>query len=403
MQNAALWRWVLAVVTALFLSLALAVFLAGVPGWERALYDWFHRMTPVDAVPAFSTLTKLGTERFILLAGVAVLAMLPLRLLRRWWLWVAVVIAATWLEGVAKSMIGRPRPVSLRAGFPSGHTTLAAAFYFLLAYLAGTTFNRKRWHLAVWILAALTVTSVALSRVVLQAHWPLDTLGGAALGMALVAAAAWWHEAHPGGAQPFAVRSRAWIAWLDQRKEVVTIPFYGVLFLLPPFVDEDSLLDEVFDIGGLAVIVAGVLLRMWALGQPGLVRIAEERSSAPVTSGPYAYVRHPVYIANGLVGVGVGLIAENALALLILPAITCLLYRLIVPAEEAQLRDRFGTAYANYCARVPRWVPTRVSLTSWSPPRLTWIALRRDYRAVLTTAFLSVGAEISEFLPHLLQ
>jgi membrane-associated phospholipid phosphatase len=56
-----------------------------------------------------------------------------------------------------------------------------------------------------WLLragAALAIALVALSRVALQAHWPLDTAGGFTLALACVAAAVWWHEARPPGAGP---------------------------------------------------------------------------------------------------------------------------------------------------------------------------------------------------------
>ena len=46
-------------------------------------------------------------------------------------------------------------------------------------------------RLAVRIGAVLIVVLVALARVLLRAHWPLDTLAGAALGLALASAAAW--------------------------------------------------------------------------------------------------------------------------------------------------------------------------------------------------------------------
>jgi membrane-associated phospholipid phosphatase len=46
-------------------------------------------------------------------------------------------------------------------------------------------------RLAVRVGAVLIVLLVALARIVLRAHWPLDALGGAVLGLALASAAAW--------------------------------------------------------------------------------------------------------------------------------------------------------------------------------------------------------------------
>jgi protein-S-isoprenylcysteine O-methyltransferase Ste14 len=311
---------------------------------------------------------------------------------------VAVVIASTWLEGVAKDIVGRPRPVSFRPGFPSGHATTAAAFYFLLAYLGGTIFQRPRWRTVAWVLAGVTVALVAVTRIVLQAHWPLDTVGGTLLGLALVAAAAWWHETHSLAANETTAPARTLVAWLDRKKDFVPIPFYAVMFLTPPFVaDEWSLLDQVIDVVGLLVVVAGVLIRMWAVGHLRL----EGSERTLVTTGPYAYVRHPMYVAHALIGLGAALLAESVPALIVIPAVTCVLYRLIVPAEEMRLRAVFGDAYDAYRARVPEWLPNR--LPAAGEGSHLWAALRHDYQAVLTTTMLVVIAEASESLPHLLR
>ena len=403
MPSATRWRLVFLIATALFIGLGFAVFAAGVFPLERALYEWVHRVVPAAAIPASFTVTKLGSERFVFLAALVILALLPARFLARWWLWIAVVLGAAWLEGVAKDIIGRPRPVSFRPGFPSGHTTTAAAFYFLLAYLAGRIFPGRRWHATAWVLAVLTVATVAVTRVVLQAHWPLDTIGGAALGLALVAAAVWWHEGHPYRAGALTGAWPAFLAWLDKRKEIVPIPFYAVLFLMPPFVGEDSPLDLVFDVAGAVVVAAGVLLRLWAVKEPGLLRGPDGGTAGLVTTGPYAYVRHPMYVANALIGIGVGLLAESAAALVVIPAVMCVVFRLVVPLEEARLLDRFGEAYTNYCARVPRWMPNDLRPKGRSSPQSVWTALRLDLRFALASALLALIAQLSESGPHLLR
>ena len=83
-------------------------------------------------------------------------------------------------------------------GFPSGHVTAAAAFFVMVAYLGEKSLASRRARITLWALAALVILLVGIARVVLRAHWPLDAVGGAALGVACVAAAAWWNERSEG-------------------------------------------------------------------------------------------------------------------------------------------------------------------------------------------------------------
>ena len=90
--------------------------------------------------------------------------------------------------GVIKAVIKAPRPFQVidkikgkrlqtatGYSFPSGHTTGAASFYYSISY----TFNKR----IVSIISALAIASVAISRMYLGVHWPLDIFAGLALGI----------------------------------------------------------------------------------------------------------------------------------------------------------------------------------------------------------------------------
>lgn len=95
-----------------------------------------------------------------------------------------VVIVSVFLSQTMKSITGRPRPQFHRHGFhhqflsgssfPSNHTTAA----FAMGYVVLRLFPWWPNIAVVYTMAAL----IGLSRVYLREHFPLDVLGGAALG-----------------------------------------------------------------------------------------------------------------------------------------------------------------------------------------------------------------------------
>ena len=77
------------------------------------------------------------------------------------------------------------------------------------------------------------------------------------------------------------------------------------------------------------------------------------------TTGPYAYLRNPLYLGNTLILLGYVMMAELFWFVPIMLAYCMTVYRLVVSYEEAHLRKRFGAAYEGYMDKVPRWVRCR--------------------------------------------
>jgi protein-S-isoprenylcysteine O-methyltransferase Ste14 len=110
---------------------------------------------------------------------------------------------------------------------------------------------------------------------------------------------------------------------------------------------------------GLAVGLAGAALLVWAsvlLGRFLMHEAAVREDHALVVSGPYQFVRHPVYTGYLALLLGSGLAALNVGVLLLWPV--ALLGILIQAASEEQvLAARFGQDYARYVGRTGRLVP----------------------------------------------
>lgn len=82
-----------------------------------------------------------------------------------------------------------------------------------------------------------------------------------------------------------------------------------------------------------------------------------------LTEGIYGKIRHPRYVEFTLGMIGWSLLV-NYVGLYVMTGLCLVLLYLIVLMEEKELRERFGQAYVDYSARVPRFVPRIKMLTS---------------------------------------
>ena len=123
----------------------------------------------------------------VLAPGLVVLFVVFPEARRQWWLWSALMVTAPVMEWTLKHLVRRARPEDLSFGFPSGHSTAAAAFYGAVIFLADSL--SPRLCRAARVLAMMMIVLVGLARVLLRAHWPSDVLGGIALGLALASIA----------------------------------------------------------------------------------------------------------------------------------------------------------------------------------------------------------------------
>lgn len=96
---------------------------------------------------------------------------------------------------------------------------------------------------------------------------------------------------------------------------------------------------------GLPVALLGLLLRGWAAGHL-------EKNRQLTTSGPYAYLRNPLYAGTLLVAAGFVMAARQLLLAVIFAAVFVLIYLPVIELEEQHLRDLFPDFEA-YAVRVP--------------------------------------------------
>lgn len=112
--------------------------------------------------------------------------------------------------------------------------------------------------------------------------------------------------------------------------------------------------EPVLEAGALGLTVAAWALRAWAMGYRNWVRGPGERHL--MVRGPYAWLRHPRYVANFLAGLAwFALVFDPVLVVLYCVLYWALLGVVIVREEEKLAQDYAG--HAEWRARVPALVP----------------------------------------------
>ena len=107
-------------------------------------------------------------------------------------------------------------------------------------------------------------------------------------------------------------------------------------------------------IGAVGALV-GEALRVWAAGHL-------EKGNEVTTSGPYRWLRHPLYVSSSLMGVGFAAASRHPVGAALV--VVYLVGSLSVAArlEEATLRAKFGDAYDRYAAGTAGWADRPYSL-----------------------------------------
>jgi protein-S-isoprenylcysteine O-methyltransferase Ste14 len=86
-------------------------------------------------------------------------------------------------------------------------------------------------------------------------------------------------------------------------------------------------------------------------------KFLQRKKETLVTSGPYHYVRNPIYLGAFTFIIALALVAANWLLLLPALVLIMIIYSQ-VGKEELMLIDRFGDEYREYMKRTPRFIPT---------------------------------------------
>ena len=139
----------------------------------------------------------------------------------------------------------------------------------------------------------------------------------------------------------------------EHRGPMVTPPLLIALVLTKGMVDHEWLVWPT----GLLIFSAGLLGRIWA--QQHLHFRLRDVHNAFTRTGPYRWVRNPIYISNILLCVGLTVLSQVLWMVPVTVAWCLIVYSIVIREEEDRLLELYGAPYAAYLRETSRWVPRR--------------------------------------------
>ena len=130
---------------------------------------------------------------------------------------------------------------------------------------------------------------------------------------------------------------------------------------------------------GLPVALAGIAIRAWAAGHLA-------KNEVLATTGPYRWVRNPLYLGTMTAAIGFAMAGNQALLVLFFGAVFLLVYVPAMELEEQKLRELF-LEYATYARYVPLIVPRGPKIDA--PGGFQWSLYRRNEEYKALAGFLA--------------
>ncbi len=163
--------------------------------------------------------------------------------------------------------------------------------------------------------------------------------------------------------------------------------------------------DPAVAVACLAVSMAGQIVRALTIGYTPRGTSGRNTKAGQVaeqlnTRGMYSLVRHPLYLGNFFMWLGIILYAGSAWFTLVCCLAYWIYYERIMFAEEAFLRRKFGESYLAWSVDVPAFFPRRLR---WTAPGVDFSlrnVLKREYNGFfavfLSMALVDAGKRAAE-------
>ncbi|MCP2519130.1 isoprenylcysteine carboxylmethyltransferase family protein [Candidatus Aminicenantes bacterium AC-335-B20] len=150
----------------------------------------------------------------------------------------------------------------------------------------------------------------------------------------------------------------------------------GLWFIIAILILAKPTLTSIFI--GFIVSIFGFAIRTWAAGHI-------EKGKNLATSGPYQYIRNPLYFGNFILGLSLCIGANSLWVWIIFVAYFSIFYPVLIIEETNKLREIFHEKYKEYEKKVPCIFPNFKGLQGKNSKRFKFELYKKnkEYRAIL--------------------
>lgn len=174
--------------------------------------------------------------------------------------------------------------------------------------------------------------------------------------------------------------------WLFRWRSYLPLIFVGILVLGLKdlrYFGHGEADDKLWELFCLAVSFFGLGIRIFTIGygpkgSSGRTT-RKQKASTLTTTGFYSIVRHPLYLGNFFIWLGISLFVQSWWITIICILVFWLYYERIMFAEEEFLREKFGREFVEWADRTPAFIP---KIKGWKRPSLAFsfrTVLRKEY------------------------
>lgn len=164
---------------------------------------------------------------------------------------------------------------------------------------------------------------------------------------------------------------------------ILAVPF---LYVTEPVSTQK---EFVITVVAISLSILGFLIRSYTIGttprgtsgRNTKKQVAEQLNS----TGIYSMLRHPLYLGNYLMWIGIVCYTFNGYFVIIVSLLYWVYYERIMFAEERFLEGKFGKQYLDWAKDLPAFLPKFSKLKKSTIPFSFVSVLRREYSGVLAT------------------